>query len=121
MSKAKSASKPVSRKETPSGGKGAYLSVRCPSDDKETYTKAARRLRVDLTDLVTMSLAPVAGKIQTEGWECRSLYLSLDGTSIIGMGSDPPSENGIPIPSMEFEIVAPAAFWSLLEERIYRA
>lgn len=96
-----------------------HISARVDVSQKEMYRDAARRLKVDLTTLMLMSLDAVSSAVLEEGWECRQVYF-VEGR-VVGYGAEPPlSARGVPLPASSHTIVAPAAFWTEIERGLRR-
>jgi len=91
------------------------VSVRTTSRQRLLWEKASRRLGISLSSFVKSTLDVVAGRIYSEGWECRRIYLK--GNQIISMGeARPMTASGLPLPMPGFLVVAPTAFWRHMDK-----
>jgi|APSaa5957512535_1039671.scaffolds.fasta_scaffold56941_2 hypothetical protein len=99
------------------GMDSTYVIARVDPKEKERFTGAAERLKVNVSDMIISTMRIVSGEVLGGSWECRRVHLS--GNSILAIGEEPPTlGGGLPVPVTSCKIVAPASFWKVLERSL---
>ena len=93
------------------------VNARVTDTEHSQFHQAADKLRVDLSRIIKASLNVVSGRILSEGWSARRIW--LDDGQIVMLGEQPPTGlRGLPANLPSFVVIAPDTLWKHLERLI---
>lgn len=101
-----------------SSPRSQHITARVTPEEEALFQDAATHLGLTVSEFIVLSCQAAARPVRATGWECRSVYL-VD-TQVVGIGEEPPAQDGLPLAACAYPVLGPRTWWTYLEQVLSR-